>query len=85
MTEAIRCEFTVGLVEESEGGFSVQCVELPGAISQGDTIETALKNIEEAIIGYIKTFPEEFDKIRDQVNTEARSKVTKKIVLGVTC
>ena len=83
--EVIRYEFTVGFVEELEGGFSVQCIELPGAISQGDTIETALKNIEEAIIGYIKTFPEEFDKIRDQVNTEARSKLTKKIVLGVTC
>jgi len=41
--------FTVVLAEEEEGGYSVQCVELPGAISQGETREEALANIREAI------------------------------------
>ena len=35
--------------EEEEGGYSVRCVELPAAISQGETREDALANIKEAI------------------------------------
>jgi len=43
--------FTVVMQKESNniGGFSVRCVELPQAISQGETREEALKNIKEAI------------------------------------
>ena len=37
------------LEKDGDGGYSVQCVELPGAISQGETREEALKNIKEAI------------------------------------
>ena len=42
-------KYTVILEEEEEGGYSVQCLELPGAISQGETKEDALANIKEAI------------------------------------
>ena len=52
-------KFTVVLREEEEGGYSVQCLELPGAISEGDTKEEALKNIREAMQGYLEAFPEE--------------------------
>lgn len=41
--------FTVVLEKDEDGGFSVQCVELPGAISQGQTRDEALENIREAI------------------------------------
>ncbi len=41
--------FTVVLRKEGGGGYSVQCLELPQAISQGDTKEEALANIKEAI------------------------------------
>ena len=41
--------FTVVLQAEEVGGYSVQCVELPQAISQGETKEEALANIREAI------------------------------------
>jgi len=41
--------FTVALRPEAEGGYSVQCLELPAAISQGETKEEALSNIKEAI------------------------------------
>jgi len=30
-------KFTVVLDKDEDGGYSVQCVELPAAISQGDT------------------------------------------------
>ncbi|MCX9014457.1 MAG: type II toxin-antitoxin system HicB family antitoxin [Candidatus Methanoperedens sp.] len=42
-------KYTVILEKEEEGGYSVQCLELPGAISQGETKEEALRNIKEAI------------------------------------
>jgi predicted RNase H-like HicB family nuclease len=41
--------FTVVLRREEEGGYSVQCLELPQAISQGETKKEALENIKEAI------------------------------------
>jgi len=41
--------FTVVLQAEEIGGYSVQCVELPQAISQGETKEEALANIRGAI------------------------------------
>lgn len=41
--------FTVVLRAEDVGGYSVQCVELPQAISQGETREETLANIKEAI------------------------------------
>jgi predicted RNase H-like HicB family nuclease len=42
--------FTVELEKDEEvGGFSVRCVELPQAISQGETREEALRNIQEEI------------------------------------
>ncbi|MDG6999286.1 MAG: type II toxin-antitoxin system HicB family antitoxin [Nitrososphaerota archaeon] len=41
--------FTVVLEKEDIGGYSVRCVEIPEAISQGETREEALSNIKEAI------------------------------------
>jgi predicted RNase H-like HicB family nuclease len=41
--------FTVALRHEEGGGYSVQCLELPQAISQGETKREALINIKEAI------------------------------------
>lgn len=42
-------QFTVRLEESDEGGYTAQCIELPAAISEGDTKEEALENIKEAI------------------------------------
>ncbi len=36
------------------GGFVAECPALPGCMSQGKTEGEALKNIQEAIQGYIK-------------------------------
>ncbi|MCK4270674.1 MAG: type II toxin-antitoxin system HicB family antitoxin [Methanogenium sp.] len=42
-------KYTVALAAAEEGGFTVRCLELPAAISEGDTKEEALENIKEAI------------------------------------
>jgi len=57
-------KFTVVLRKEVEGGYSVQCLELPGALSQGETKREALKNIKEAIHGYLEAFPEEAERVK---------------------
>ena len=41
--------FTIKLEESEEGGYTAQCLEIPAAISEGDTKEEALENIKEAI------------------------------------
>ena len=46
-------KFTVFLEPAEEGGFIIKCVELPVA-TQGETREEALKNIKEAIEGYLE-------------------------------
>jgi predicted RNase H-like HicB family nuclease len=46
-------KFTVLLESSEEGGFIVKSLELPVA-TQGETREEALKNIKEAIKGYLE-------------------------------
>jgi predicted RNase H-like HicB family nuclease len=46
-------KFTVVLEPAEEGGLIVKCFELPVA-TQGETREEALKNIKEAIEGYLE-------------------------------
>ena len=53
-------KYTTILEKEEEGRYSAQCLELPGAISQGETKEAAaLKNIEEAIEAVLEVLNQE--------------------------
>ena len=48
------------IIYSGEDGFWVaECPSLPGCISQGETRETAITNIREAIEGYILTLKED--------------------------
>jgi len=64
VVEAKGLKFTVILHEEPEGGYSAQCIELPGAISQGENREQAIANIREAVEGYLEAFPEELNQLK---------------------
>jgi predicted RNase H-like HicB family nuclease len=64
MVEVKVKKFTVMLREEPEGGYSAQCIELPGAISEGENRKEALDNIKEAIEGYLEAFPEEINQLK---------------------
>jgi predicted RNase H-like HicB family nuclease len=64
MVEIKVKKFTVLLREEPEGGYSAQCIELPGAISEGESRKEALANIKEAIEGYLEAFPEEISQLK---------------------
>ncbi|MBU3966837.1 MAG: type II toxin-antitoxin system HicB family antitoxin [Euryarchaeota archaeon] len=64
-------KFNIVLEEDLEdGGYIVHCPALKGCWSQGDTIEEALKNIKEAIAGYLKTLNE-----RAMLDVKIQSKV----------
>jgi len=52
------------ILHKEQGGYSVRCVELPGAISEGRTRKKALENIREAIQGYLEAFPEEESRLK---------------------
>ena len=61
--QTIIMNFKVVLQEAEEGGYIVSCPALPGCHSQGDSMEEALKNIKEAIVGCLESLAEERTKL----------------------
>ncbi len=56
-------KYTVVLEPQEEGGFTVRCLELPGAISQGETRREAIENIKEAICLILDVLREDLDSL----------------------
>ncbi len=63
-------KYTVILDPQEEGGYAVRCLEVPGAISQGETKEEALKNIKEAIELVLEVLHEELEQSQNISNVE---------------
>jgi predicted RNase H-like HicB family nuclease len=57
-------KFQVVLEPSDEGGYTVYVPTLPGCISEGDTVDDALRNIREAIELYLE--PVEDDLVLDE-------------------
>jgi len=55
------------LEKEKEGGYSAQCLELPGAISQGESKEEAIENIKIAIELVLETLNQEVRRLGETV------------------
>lgn len=53
-------KFKVILEPSDEGGYTVIVPSLPGCISEGETVEEALENIQEAISLYLKPIEDDF-------------------------
>ena len=64
-------KYTIILEKEEEGGYSAQCLELPGAISQGESKEEALNNIREAIEAVLEVLIQEVKELRKEVEISA--------------
>lgn len=47
-------DFEVILEQSDDGGYTVYVPQLPGCISEGETVEEALVNIQEAILLYLE-------------------------------
>ncbi len=52
-------EFDVVMVAEPEGGYSVFVPDLPSVATQGETIDEARVNAQEAIEGYLEVMHED--------------------------
>lgn len=52
--------FKIVLEESDEGGYTVYAPSLPGCISEGETKEEALKNIQEAIELYLESVEDDW-------------------------
>jgi len=64
--------FTIILTKADEGGYIAQCLELPTAHSQGDTVEEAVSNVKDAI-----------SLVMDYLRDKARSKKSKLVKISV--
>lgn len=51
-------QFEAIFTPQEEGGFTVEVPDLPGCISEGDTLEEAEKNIQEAVALYLEVLEE---------------------------
>ena len=59
------------LIEQDEDGvFVAECPSLPGCISQGKTRDEALKNVQDAIQGYLKSLEKHKEPIPPSINEE---------------
>lgn len=56
-------KYSIILEPQEEGGFTACCLELPGAISQGETKTEALENIKNAIRLILEVFREDLENL----------------------
>ena len=55
----MRKSFKVMVEKDEDGVFVARVPELPGCVSDGKTKDEALRNVKEAIEGYLETLSEE--------------------------
>lgn len=60
-------KFTIRIQEAPEGGYTGQCMEIPGAISEGETIEELKVNMTKVIELVLKSLEEHARKDRKLV------------------
>ena len=59
------------IIEQDEDGkFVATCPTLPGCLSQGDTRQQALANIQDAIAGYIKSLRKHGEPVPPPISEE---------------
>lgn len=48
-------KFHITIERDEDGRYVAECTDLPGCLSEGDSIEEAVENISEAIVGCLKS------------------------------
>lgn len=69
--------YSVKLESQKEGGYTVTVPALPGCISEGDTLDEALRNISDAIEGYVTVLAKHNRKIPLEVQGLRKVRVFK--------
>ena len=62
--------FRVTIQQDEDGTYVAECPQLPGCISQGATRAEALKNIKDAMNGYITVLKKHNKKIPPPIDEE---------------
>ena len=63
-------KFRIVIEEGEDGVYVVECPTLPGCISQGKTREEALRNIKDAIEGYLESLKKHKEPIPPSIEEE---------------
>lgn len=80
MDEKIKYPFEVRhLTEEEGGGYLVSFPDLPGCISDGETIEEAIQNGIDAMNSWLKTAKEYGDAIPEPGSSQASGRFVQRI------
>lgn len=48
-------QFNIVIEQDEDNRYVVECLDLPGCLSEGESIEEAMENISEAIIGCLES------------------------------
>lgn len=48
-------KFHITIERDEDGRYVIECIDLPGCLSEGDSQEEAIENISEAIVGCLKS------------------------------
>ena len=48
-------QFSIVIERDEDGRYVAECLGLPGCLSEGESLEEALENISEAILGCLKS------------------------------
>ena len=48
-------KFNIAIERDEDGRYVAECTDLPGCLSEGETLEETMENISEAIIGCLKS------------------------------
>jgi predicted RNase H-like HicB family nuclease len=51
----MKMKLKITIERDEDGRLVAECLDLPGCLSDGETLEEALENINEAIIGCLKS------------------------------
>jgi predicted RNase H-like HicB family nuclease len=63
----VKCmKFHVALQKEPHGGYVARCLELPGALSEGENEDETLANIKDAILTTIDMMKEQGELVPTQ-------------------
>jgi|TARA_B100001971_G_C18004708_1_gene439193 predicted RNase H-like HicB family nuclease len=63
-------KFRIILEQDEDGMFVVECPTLPGCISQGETRAEALRNIKDAMAGYLVSLKNHNEPIPPSIDEE---------------
>jgi len=61
-------KYRVIIEQDEDGVFIAECPALPGCVSQGDTYQKSLENIQDAIKGYIESLEKHGEPIPPPIN-----------------